>query len=79
MEQLKGSFLRKGLVALPGTVTLVVSMGFYPLVPNANLLAHFHVIFKDTRKVQKGLKASGSLALSSHLHCPKEPGSTEAL
>lgn len=58
----EGSFLRKGLVALLGTLSLVVSMGLYPLVPNANLIAHFHLIFKDTRRVQKGLKALGSLA-----------------
>lgn len=31
----EGLILKKGLVALPGTVTLVVSVGFYPLVPNA--------------------------------------------
>lgn len=66
----KPSFLLSNpWLAFPGTVSLVVSMRFYPLVPNASLLAGFHLVFEDTRRVQKelsslGLKASGSLALS---------------
>lgn len=66
----KPSFLLSNpWLALPGTVTLVVSMRFYPLVPNASLLAGFHLVFLNTRRVQKalssrGLKASGNLTLS---------------